>query len=140
MLAVLPADGWVAQIIKVLTISPALLITDQSSVRLCSWHGDVTSMQVRELDIPIDKKASMRRLVVQGSNVMFVRSCSIVIMNLDTFAELRSISIDCKDLVLLASGSRYLLITMWESCQKNSRLAIVDSFTGDVVGSYPIPL
>lgn len=139
MLAALPASGWVAQVTLVSGINPSFLIMDQTCVRLCTWWGDIASMQVHQLHIPVDKKVSMRRLIVQGKNVMFVRNCSVVVMCLDTLTEMRSIAIDCRDLVLLACGSRYMLATLWESCQKNSRLAVIDLSTGDIIGSYPIP-
>jgi hypothetical protein len=155
LLETLPASGWVAQV----TLQPAgscnsayeyrnsLLAADQSSIRLYTWpvqhgtaYGDINTIQASDLCIPVDKKVSMRKFLLQGRHVMYVQDGMIVVQNLVSCAQVKCFRTECKDMVLLASGARYALVTMWESCLKNSKLGIVDLSDGELVGTYPIPL
>lgn len=154
LLETLPASGWVAQV----TLLPAgihnspyelrnsLLAADQSNIRLYSWpvqhgsaYGDIGTIQASDLCIPLDKKASMRKFLLQERHIMYVHDGMIVVQDLMTCAQVKCFRTECRDMVLLASGARYLLVTMWESCLKNSKLAIVDVADGELVGTYPMP-
>jgi hypothetical protein len=125
----------------------SLLAADQSSIHLYSWpdqlgttYGDIDTIQASDLCIPVDKKVSMRKFLVQGRNIMYVRDGMIVVQDLVSCAQVKCFRTDCRDMVLLACGARYALVTMWESCLKNSKLAIVGLSEGELVGTYPIPL
>jgi hypothetical protein len=125
----------------------ALLAADQSSISLYSWpaenksvYGDVSIIQTADLYIPVDKKVSMRKFLVQGRHIMYVQNGAIVMQDLLSLAQVKCFRTDCKDMVLLASGARYVLAAMWESCLRNSKLAIFDSSDGQLVGTYPMPL
>ncbi|XP_069699375.1 F-box/WD repeat-containing protein 2-like isoform X2 [Periplaneta americana] len=153
LLTTLPASGWVAQVVvtpaspdSVYTHRHALLIADQTSVRLCSWptqqgstYGDIISMHTSDLDIPVDKKISMRKFLVQGRSILFVRDGAVIVQDLWTLTEIAHLNVDCRDLVLLASGTRFVLLTLWESCQKNSKLAVINASNGQLIGTYPMP-
>ena len=155
LLETLPACGWVAQV----TLMPAgnhnsvyehrnaLLAADQSSIHLYSWpvehtslYDDINIIQATDFCIPVDDKVSMRKFLVQGRHIIYVQDGAIMMQDMLSLAQVKCFRIDCRDIVLLASGKRYMLAAMWDSCLRNSKLAIVDSSDGQLVGTYPMPL
>lgn len=125
----------------------ALLAADQSSIHLYSWpiehkslYDDITIIQATDLCIPVDNKVSMKRFLVQGRHIIYVQDGAIMMQDLLSLAQVRCFRIYCRDIVLLASGMKYMLVAMWESCLRNSKLAVVDSSDGQLVGTYPMPL
>ena len=154
LLETLPACGWVAQV----TLMPAgshnsvyedrnaLLAADQSSIHLYSWpvehksfYDDISIIQATDFCIPVDNRVSMRKFLVQGRHIIYVQDGAIMMQDLLSLAQVKCFRIDCRDIVLLASGKRYVLVATWESCLQNSKLAIVDSSDGQLVGTYPMP-
>lgn len=155
MLETLAASGWVAQV----TLLPAgghnspyelrnsLLAADQSSIRLYSWpvqhgstYGDIDTIQASDLSIAVDKKVSLRKFLLQEKHIMYVQDGMIVVQDLVSCAQVKCFRTECRDMVLLASGARYVLVTMWESCLKNCKLAVFNVADGELVGTYPMPL
>ena len=125
----------------------ALLAADQSSIHLYSWpaehkslYDDISIIQATDLCIPVDDRVSMRKFLVQGRHIIYVQDGAIMMQDLLSLAHVKCFRIDCRDIVLLASGKRYMLVAMWDSCLRNSKLAIVDLSDGQLVGSYPMPL
>jgi hypothetical protein len=125
----------------------ALLAADQSSIHLYSWpiehkslYDDITIIQATDLCIPVDNKVSMKRFLVQGRHIIYVQDGAIMMQDLLSLAQVRCFRIYCRDIVLLASGIKYMWVAMWESCLRNSKLAVVDSSDGQLVGTYPMPL
>jgi hypothetical protein len=155
LLETLAASGWVAQV----TLLPAgshnspyelrnsLLAADQSGIRLYSWpvqhgsaYGDIGTIQASDLSIPLDKNVSVRKFLLQGRHILYVQDGTIVVQDLVSCAQVKCFRTEYRDIVLLASGARYMLVTMWESCLKNSKLAIFDVADGELVGTSPMPL
>jgi hypothetical protein len=125
----------------------ALLAADQSSIHLYSWpvahksmYGDIGVIQAADFYIPVDNKISMRKFLVQGRNIIYVQDGAIMMQDLLSLAQVKCFRIDCRDMVLLASGARYVLVALWDSCLRNSKLAVVDSSDGQLIGTYPMPL
>jgi hypothetical protein len=125
----------------------SLLAADQSSIQLYSWpvqhgtvYGNINAIVASDLCIPVNKKVSMRKFLLQGRHIIYIQGGMIVVQDLVSCAQVKRFRTECKDMVLLASGARYALVTMWESCLKNSKLAVVDLSDGELVGTYPIPL
>jgi hypothetical protein len=155
LLQTLAASGWVAQV----TLLPAgshnspyefrnsLLAADQSSIRLYSWpvqhgstYGDISTIQASDLSMTLDEETSVRKFLLQERHIMYVQDGMIVVQDLVSCAQVKCFRTECRDMVLVASGARYMLVTMWESCLKNSKLAIFNVADGELVGTYPIPL
>jgi hypothetical protein len=125
----------------------ALLAADQNSIHLYSWpaghksaYGDISIIQAAEFYIPVNNKVPMRKFLVQGRHVIYVHNGAIVMQDLLSLAQVKCFRIGYRDMVLLASGARYMLVAVWDSCLRKSKLAVLDSSDGQVVGTYPIPL
>jgi hypothetical protein len=124
----------------------ALLAADQSGIWLYSWpvqcdstYGDISIIHNSDLNIPVDGNASTRKFLVQGRHFIHIRDSTIVVQDLVSLVQVECFRADC-DMLLLASGARYVLVTMWDSCAKHWKLAIVDISDGQLVGTYPMPL
>ncbi|PNF29135.1 hypothetical protein B7P43_G12602 [Cryptotermes secundus] len=154
LLETLTASGWVSQV----TLLPAgshnspyelrnsLLAADQSSIRLYSWpvqhgsaYGDIDTIEASDLSIAVDKEVSLRKFLLQEKHIMYVQDGMIVVLDLVSCAQIKCFRTEYRDVVLLASGARYVLVTMWESCLKNSKLAVFNIADGELVGTYPMP-
>lgn len=155
LLETLPASGWVAQVTlmpagscnSVYELRNALLAADQSSIHLYSWpvehksvYEGISIIQATDFCIPVDNRVSTKKFLVQGRHIIYVKDDTIMMQDLLSLERVKCFRIDCRDIVLLATGTRYMLVAMWEGCLRNSKLAIVDSSDGQLVGTYPLPL
>jgi hypothetical protein len=125
----------------------ALLAADQSSIHLYSWpaghkssYDDITIIQANDFCIPVDNEVSMRKFLVQGRRIIYVQDGAIMMQDLLSLAQVKCFRIYSRDIVMLACGTKYMLVAVWESCLRNSKLAVVDSSDGQLVGTYSMPL